>query len=1280
MGNQFADLSKIASPISHRRLMTAAVTTLFLFLLSCFSCMDVVHANFLPEPTPKWSFQLLDSGRLSGRGLRRGNAIVASNDGTKIVVTAIDGSLHIIQTANQVKTIAVYEPEGKVGANIECRSGATIVYSEQQNGLYFSVESEEEKPISAKEDFIVYALVDDVLPQNARIVDPDIIVDGINANRGAGTTSRVVAVNMEGALKWSVDVPGRIEGSPLVGKNGIYITHNHNGYGALSILRIQPKDGRAAIAAMVSNRDKEQIRAIPFGPPTLRKAAYWEDESDSEDIVIVAENWESGFSESKGGLYMLSSGSISATKDKDKPSTTKAGSNKYELVQLSSWSYSAIAPPLVYGDSIFVGAAGGTIGGFTGNRKNDLSGITSGREEEISPRWFYQVSPNPRNSSQPIRSQPAMDSEGEYLCLSGVNRDFYCLQSDTGRLLWRAQEGSEILARPHIFGGEEWRKVVYVIETQNGRVHQYDLYSGRSYWDYSCSEISEDFCQDAVEAEFAIAPNGNTIYYGDIYGRINSLQVASFTTETPTIAPTFEPTRNLSESPTNTPSPTVGEYSSQVAQDASSTPSVAEKSSDWIIIDGDIGQQSQQEGGTDKDNLGPIVEDSISSNTGSAAIVDQQPSKIDSDKLIAYIGAAIAGLCVMMIPILIFSMLRRRRKKSTSSRHMVVEAVDGSSSDDVESQADINYFNSIETNNNCDAGNGDSIEVEIINRSNPLQTNSTKMKGKSSLPDTPDTIQSLESIDEAPKDASAMVVVGKEYDVADPSVEAVNLRQTFDRAVDSQAVTPGDVCPDTSSNSNHREGSIRNVNIDKNKEKVNGISYFSDDDVPPPPPLEDGASSSSTSKEWTWGSLLEIGTSQSFKKQNDASQILLKKPSENLQLNQSAYEISSSQEESSTPVSTGSQKVIPTKEEPQVPKKVVLPIKKKRWGKKSKMKISTSSIEYGNDSIEHDQVEIPAAMKQKAECQTLPRDELTEEIAPEQVFATKDESKEREEVTEELFEEPVTNATEEENQVHGEPHTGTESLIPPPQTPHSPSTYLLLSDAVQTLSPVRSLQSVQSLSSPNHSYTKSVESDDDSLYTTYTGGTVEKKQDAKNLSPLSNFIYDQDVYRRGRSDIVNEGKRHLAQPVMSKSYTGSVLDEHPDDESVTAPGNQYLSEDVNGPKYGRSVRSKQDSNSFKSSSTSGSEFGHKPLAQMYDQLAAIGQQRREQRKPGFKRRSRRAEQENSTPSQQEMEQRGDTWGNFLNELADAEQQFFSPSTGKNKSLLSESGSEDIEDT
>merc|ERR1712085_236165 len=138
-------------------------------------------------------------------------------------------------------------------------------------------------------------------------------------------------------------------------------------------------------------------------------------------------------------------------------------------------------------------------------------------------------------------------------------------------------------------------------------------------------------------------------------------------------------------------------------------------------------------------------------------------------------------------------MLRRRRKNPTSSENLVVEIIEDCSHDDVESQADLNFYNSIETNNSCDQNNGDGIEIEIINRFTPHRGNQTKkkrdiLKRKDHLPDTPDTVNSLESSEEISEDASAMVVVGEEYDVTDPSVEAVNLRQTFDGVADSQAV------------------------------------------------------------------------------------------------------------------------------------------------------------------------------------------------------------------------------------------------------------------------------------------------------------------------------------------------------------------------------------------------------------------------------------------------------------------------------------------------------------
>lgn len=511
----------------------------------------------------------------------------------------------------------------------------------------------------------------------------------------------------------------------------------------------------------------------------------------------------------------------------------------------------------------------------------------------------------------------------------------------------------------------------------------------------------------------------------------------------------------------------------------------------------------------------------------------------------------------------------------------------------------------------------------------------------------------------------------------------MNLRQTFDGVADSRAVATGDVC--LGAGSNHSELSDENKKgNDMSEDTVNDSNYFSDDDIPPPPPLPEESPASSSSKEWTWGSLLQIGTPQSSKKLNNSSQILLKKPSENHELKQSASVISPSQEESSSSMSTGSQKEIFTDERPKVPKETVLPIKKKKWKRKYKKKSSSSSLESEEDFADNDQAETPASMNQNEDSRTSINEELNRETSPEQAVVNSNKSEETESVTEEVVRDPVKYVTEEEIRESGEPHIGTQSSIPPSQAPPSPSTYPMLKDAVQSLSPVRSVQSIQesACSTPNYSSLKSVGSDDESLFTSYTGGTGgtdEKKQDVKEMSPLSNYIYEQDVYRRGRSEIVNEGKGFLAQPVLSKSYAGIGVQEHPDDEIAAAPGKKSLSEETKGQKYGRSVRSKRDSNSFKPGNSTESKVGHTPLAQMYDQLAAIGQQRRDEKKPAFKRRSKRTERNNSTPPSHQQQEQGDTWGSFLNELAEAEEHFFSPSASKSKILMNDSGPKGSED-
>merc|ERR1712238_418826 len=215
------------------------------------------------------------------------------------------------------------------------------------------------------------------------------------------------------------------------------------------------------------------------------------------------------------------------------------------------------------------------------------------------------------------------------------------------------------------------------------------------------------------------------------------------------------------------------------------------------------------------------------------------------------------------------------------------------------------------------------------------------------------------------------------------------------------------------------------------------------------------------------------------------------------------------------------------------------------------------------------------------------------------------------------------------------------------KAPVSPSVFSMMSDTAHS----------SFFGSHHHSPSNSsISSNDDSLYTSMTGMSG-KKEDPKGLSPLSNDGYT-DKFR--------------------------YLDEEdaPDDEKSVAPGIQYMSkltEEKKSRKYGKSVRSKRESNiGFRSSTSSREESGIAPLAQMYNQLASMGQQKEEERKHVYKRRSKRVDKEES--SVQLDQESGENWGSFLNELAEAEKHFYNPSSNINQSLLnSNSDSEESDD-
>jgi hypothetical protein len=357
-----------------------ALTSLTSFLQPC-------AAEYLSRPSLRWSLQLEGSGGLGNRGMRKGNAIVVHNDGTRVIATADDGSIHIVQTAPRVKTLAVFEPPQLNNRYTECRSGPTLVYPStfDENAFADSPEASSSSTRNGlQHEYAVYAVADVSVTSDFQF-DEAGFVQSANNNDSGGTTSRVMAVNMNGRLKWSVQVPGRIQGDVVVGTSGIYVSHNIGDVGFLSVIKTDEDQSTAEVVATLTSSN---ARNGPFTGPALQQS-----DEGIGDVVLVAESWGQGYDETKGGLFMLSPSAEFAD-------SGGRGNESYDFQRISSWSNSAIAPPVVDGNSVFLGAAGGNFAAFTGNQRNDLSGISSGRVDEIDPQWTVQMPTNPRNASQ----------------------------------------------------------------------------------------------------------------------------------------------------------------------------------------------------------------------------------------------------------------------------------------------------------------------------------------------------------------------------------------------------------------------------------------------------------------------------------------------------------------------------------------------------------------------------------------------------------------------------------------------------------------------------------------------------------------------------------------------------------------------------------------------------------------------------------------------------------------------------------------------------------------
>jgi hypothetical protein len=287
--------------------------------------------------------------------------------------------------------LAVYEPTSSSEEYYTiCRSKPTII-------------------TKRKEDFIVYPVIDTPFVSGQRFV-----AGTEEEEESSVVRSRVIAVTMDGTRKWEVQLVGAVQGDVVVGKNGgkfLYVAHNIDNVGYLSVIMVNNDTQSASVVATITSPSGAPNG--PFGPPAVRQVVDGQQQQQG-DVVLVAESWGQGFVEGDGSLYMLTTTSEFA-------GSGGVGNESYEIQRISSFPLSSIVEPLVDGNSVYLGFSGGIVAGWTGNERNDLSGILSGGVSEIDPRWVYEGERNGRNASQRKFGSPF-----PHLCFIRIGRIVEC--------------------------------------------------------------------------------------------------------------------------------------------------------------------------------------------------------------------------------------------------------------------------------------------------------------------------------------------------------------------------------------------------------------------------------------------------------------------------------------------------------------------------------------------------------------------------------------------------------------------------------------------------------------------------------------------------------------------------------------------------------------------------------------------------------------------------------------------------------------------------------------
>ena len=447
-------------------------------------------------PALSWTVPL-GEGSNQSRGFRRGNGLSISKDGRELWAVTDDGFLFILNGFSgellydiNPLSISTDGNDDKEVIFTESRSSVSLHEVQSSNGSFGVV-------------YGVYVL-------------NEIYSDGDHR-------SKVIAANSQGDILWSNYVSGLVEGTPIIGNSGDYIYCNINRARSENVQN--PTFQGAFIVMSASTGDiAGEINAsdgYAFSPLQIHR----QDDLgtlDAIDTLYWADSTKWGYATS-GIIYKV-------FVDYQNEESLNIDARQQQLIEYTSMISPTISSN---GEWILISGTNATI-------------VTANTNSDGSLGFRTQLDQSAYNETMPLMSRAIFSSDRQKIFAASSSSTVFCLDSSDGSVEWIQQFDdvlesykSVLFSKPIL---SEDSSAIYFMSHRKGSLTTLDPADGSLLWNQNCENLGEGdnnlFCEDSVEIDLVLSSDDSTIYYGNIFGEIHSVQVAP---RAPTAMPIEQP-------------------------------------------------------------------------------------------------------------------------------------------------------------------------------------------------------------------------------------------------------------------------------------------------------------------------------------------------------------------------------------------------------------------------------------------------------------------------------------------------------------------------------------------------------------------------------------------------------------------------------------------------------------------------------------------------------------------------------------------------------------------